>query len=124
MFNDPDGLCREVGALLTWIDCGDPDCPTSSLNDPERYTGGYNNPKYVDNQRYYEEQAKLLKPILIPIPEPVEVALGGFVVGFVPGALGGMPGAVGSGGASVLIAGVGAGLLGAIGALINYLIFG
>ena len=57
MFIDPDGYCKEVGALLTWIDCGDPNCPTSSLNDPGRYLGGYNNPKYTDTQRYYEEQA-------------------------------------------------------------------
>lgn len=57
MFVDPDGLCREVGALLTWIDCGNPDCPTSSLRDPERYRAGYNNPKHIDSQRYYEEQA-------------------------------------------------------------------
>ena len=27
---DPNGLCREVGALLTWIDCGSKHCPTSS----------------------------------------------------------------------------------------------
>ena len=29
VFQDPDGLCREVGALLTWIDCKRSDCPTS-----------------------------------------------------------------------------------------------
>ena len=29
VYIDPDGLCREVGALLTWIDCRKPDCPTS-----------------------------------------------------------------------------------------------
>ncbi|MBR2421627.1 MAG: RHS repeat-associated core domain-containing protein [Oscillospiraceae bacterium] len=52
MFIDPDGYCSEVGALLTWIDCGDPNCPTSSLNDPGRYRNGYNNPKHIDSQRY------------------------------------------------------------------------
>ena len=29
VYIDPDGLCREVGALLTWIDCKKSSCPTS-----------------------------------------------------------------------------------------------
>ena len=58
VFWDQDGYCREIGALLTWIDCGSPDCPTSSLSDPEHYRSGYNHPKYYDSQRYYEEQSK------------------------------------------------------------------
>ena len=29
LFLDPEGLCFEVGALLTWIDCGKIDCKTS-----------------------------------------------------------------------------------------------
>ena len=31
---DPNGLCREVGALLTWIDCKSIFCPTSSAHRP------------------------------------------------------------------------------------------
>ena len=37
MFSDPNGQCREVGALLTWIDCKSPYCSTSSRNQPTRY---------------------------------------------------------------------------------------
>lgn len=31
IFGDPDGLCREVGALLTWVDCRDIYCPKSKV---------------------------------------------------------------------------------------------
>ena len=30
VFMDSNGYCREVGALLTWIDCENKHCPTSS----------------------------------------------------------------------------------------------
>ena len=62
MFSDPNGQCREVGALLTWIDCGSIQCSTSSLCQPERYYGGHNNPKhkeYVTLHRHYSEQKEL-----------------------------------------------------------------
>ena len=42
VFQDPDGLCREIGALLTWVDCGNSSCPTSSSQNPTRYSGGDN----------------------------------------------------------------------------------
>ena len=40
IYTDTNGQCREVGALLTWIDCKSPYCPTSSRNQPSRYKTG------------------------------------------------------------------------------------
>ena len=122
MYLDPDGYCMEVGALLTWIDCGNPECSTSSLSDPERYRGGYNNPKYIDSQRYYEEQAKTLETINIPIPEPVEIGINSFVGGFIIGYLSGSAGAAFTAGMSPFMSGVAVGLLTAIEELIQYFI--
>ena len=34
LFLDPNGLCREVGALLTWVDCKSVFCPTSTAYRP------------------------------------------------------------------------------------------
>ena len=62
MFIDSTGFCVEVGALLTWYDCGNHNCPTSSLRQPTRYAGGYNNPKnnyHIDSEPYWENLAKM-----------------------------------------------------------------
>lgn len=61
IFIDSSGLCTEVGALLTWFDCGNHNCPTSSLSQPSRYSGGYNNPKnnyHINSEPYWENLAK------------------------------------------------------------------
>ena len=54
MFIDPDGYCTEVGALLTWVDCGNPFCPTSSLWQPTRYYSGDNRPKYKNYVKQHQ----------------------------------------------------------------------
>ena len=83
-FVDPTGLCMEVGALLTWHDCGNHTCPTSSLSNPTRYSGGYNNPKnnyHIDSEPYWSELAKTQK---VTIQSPIGVYNGVLVV-YVPG---------------------------------------
>jgi len=59
---DPDGYCTEVGALLTWVDCGKQSCPTSSKRNPTRYYSGDNIPKheyYVKRHQIEYVNAKL-----------------------------------------------------------------
>ena len=62
-FIDPDGLCRVVGALLTWVDCGKWSCPTSSWREPTRYYNDDNRPKHKYYVRYhqFEQERKMLE---------------------------------------------------------------
>ena len=84
IFIDSTGFCMEVGALLTWYDCGSHNCSTSSLCQPSRYSGGYNNPKnnyHINSEPYWENLAKTQE---VTISSPITFYKGVPVI-YIPG---------------------------------------